>query len=112
MLIFLAGDPLYFNRMTSQRVTLNAENEYQMNPEIALLSGLGYEYEFDGKAKGTTYDIFNIDEPSVKGSTGIATLGVRYQPTQYKDLTIDLKGSGYFGKREGGSALLKVDYKF
>ena len=98
--------------MTSQRVTLNAENEYQMNPEIALLSGLGYEYEFNGQSKGTTYGIFDIDEPSVKGSTGLAMLGVRYQPTQYKDLSIDLKGSGYFGKREGGSALLKVDYKF
>ena len=110
--INIAGDELQFDALRSHRVLLNAENNYQFSPELSLISGLGYEYEFDGKAKGTTYGVYDIDDASVKGSTGVVTVGLNYQPQHYKRLNIDLKGSGYFGKREGGSALLKVDYKF
>lgn len=108
----VAGDPIHFDALNSHRILLNAENNYQFNPELSFISGLGYEQELAGKAKGTTYGIYDIDEASVKGGTGIITAGLHYEPSQYKRLSIDLKGSGYFGKREGGSALLKVDYKF
>lgn len=108
----IAGDPIYFDKLNSHRLRLNAENSYQMNSDFNILTGLGYEHEFAGKAKGTTYGVYDIEESSVKGGTGIATLGLRYQPAANQRLNIDLKGSGYFGKREGGSALLKVDYKF
>ena len=110
--LIIAGDPIHFDKLNSHRLRLNAENSHQMNSDLSVLTGLGYEYEFDAKASGTTYGRFNIDEPSAKGNTGIATVGLRYKPNQYKNLNIDLKGSGYFGRREGASALVKVDYKF
>ena len=110
--LVIAGDPIHFNKLNSQRLRLNAENNYKINPEFTLLTGLGYEYEFDGKAGGTTYDLFDIDQASVKGSTGIATLGVRYEPKSNDHFSMDLKGSGFFGKREGGSAMLHLKYAF
>ncbi|OTG87463.1 hypothetical protein B9T31_02875 [Acinetobacter sp. ANC 4558] len=113
--LVIAGDKMHFNQLNSHRIRLNAENNYQLQPELTLLTGLGYEYEFKAKAGGTTYEFFDIargDEPTVKGSTGIATLGVRYEPTAYNRLSMDFKASGYFGKREGGAATVKVDYKF
>lgn len=108
----VAGDPMHFDALNSHRVLLSAENHYQFTPELKLTSGLGYEYEFDGRAKGTTYHAFGIDEASVKGSTGVVAAGLNYQPSQIKGLNINLKGNGYFGKREGGGALLEVNYEF
>ena len=110
--VLIAGDQFKFDKLNSHRLRLNAENSYQMNPELSVLTGLGYEYEFEGKATGTTYGIFDVDQSSVKGSTGIATVGLRYQPAATPRLTVDLKGSGYFGQREGGSGLLHMNYAF
>lgn len=110
--ILVTGDPIHFDSLNSHRLRLKGENSYQINSDYSLLTGLGYEYEFDGKAQGTTYSQFAIDAPSVKGSTGLAMIGVRYEPTSNKDLSIDFKANGYFGKRDGGSALLHLQYKF
>ena len=108
----VAGDPLHFSHLNSHRVQFNAENTYQMNPVFSIVSAIGYEYEFDAKSEGTTYKTFNIDAPSLKGSTGIASIGLRYKPTAFNRLSMDVKAGGYFGKREGGNAVLKLDYTF
>ena len=110
--IEIAGEQVEFNKLNSHRIRLSGENNYQWNKDIQLLAGLGYEYELDGTAKGTALGTYDIAEPSVKGSTGIATLGVRYDPEMFKNFSMDLKASGYFGKREGGSALLHLKYAF
>lgn len=110
--VVVAGDPMHFDPITSQRLSFNLDNNYQINSQLSLLTGLGYEYEFAGQAQGSSYNMSNIDHPSVKGSTGVATLGVHYQPTVYKRLSLDLKANGYWGKREGGSALLNMHYTF
>lgn len=110
--LIVSGDPLHFDKMTSQRVILNAENNYKLTPQLTLLTGLGYEYEFDGKSKGTTYNAFNIDNPSMQGSTTLASLGLRYEPSHHRNLSLDFHGNGYYGKREGGSVGLKLNYIF
>ncbi|MEB3753640.1 autotransporter domain-containing protein [Acinetobacter sp. MD2(2019)] len=110
--LVVAGDNIHFDKMNSHRVTLNAENSYQTTPEMSVLTGLGVEYEFDAKATGTTYETFNIPSPSLKGATGLVSLGLHYQPTSNKRLSLDVKGNGYFGKRDGGSGLVRVNYQF
>ena len=82
------------------------------NKNISLLTGVGFEYELDGKASATTYGIFDIDAPSVKGTTGLGTLGLSYTPTANNNLSIDLKGTGYVGQREGVSGQIQFEYRF
>jgi len=108
----VAGDPIHFDKLNSHRLRINGENSYQFNPNWSLLVGTGLEYEFDGKAEGTTYRVFSINAPSVEGLTATGSLGVRYQPVSNKNLTIDFKGHGYLGERDGGGALLHMQYAF
>jgi hypothetical protein len=109
--LIIASDPVRFNALNSHRILLNAENNYLLNNELTILSGLGYEHEFDGVSKGTAYN-YEIVDASVKGGTGVATVGLKYTPENFKNLSLDFKATGYFGKRQGGEGLLKVDYKF
>ena len=108
----VAGDQIHFDSLDSHRLRLNGENSYQLNKNISLLTGVGFEYEFDGKASATTYGIFDIDAPSVKGTTGLGTLGLSYTPTANNNLSIDLKGTGYVGQREGVSGQIQFEYRF
>ena len=108
----VAGDQIHFDSLDSHRLRLNGENSYQLNKNISLLTGVGFEYELDGKASATTYGIFDIDAPSVKGTTGLGTLGLSYTPTANNNLSIDLKGTGYVGQREGVSGQIQFEYRF
>uniref|UniRef100_UPI00333F069B autotransporter outer membrane beta-barrel domain-containing protein n=1 Tax=Castellaniella defragrans TaxID=75697 RepID=UPI00333F069B len=107
----VAGDPLHFDSLDSQRVRLNGEFRHRYSDSLTLLAGLGYEYEFDARADGTTYG-YAIDAPSLKGSTGILSLGATLTPASNRRLSVDLRGQGYVGKREGVGGLLRVNYAF
>lgn len=108
----VTGDPIHFKRINSQRVRLNGEMQHQYNNSVSLRGGLGYEYEFDSKAKATTYDIYQIKAPRVKGSTGIVSLGTTIKPITNQKLTLDIDTNGYLGKRKGFGGSLKVQYAF
>ncbi len=86
--------------------------QHQYNNSVSLRGGLGYEYEFDSKAKATTYDIYQIKAPRVKGSTGIVSLGTTIKPITNQKLTLDIDTNGYLGKRKGFGGSLKVQYAF
>ena len=110
--VTIAGDNFYFDKLKSNRIRLNAENQHNYNQNWSFLAGLGVEYEFDGKATGKTYGRFDIDAPSVRGFTTIGTLGVRFQPTENDRLNVDFKGNAFLGKREGGNLSVKLKYAF
>lgn len=108
----IAGDEIHFDSLNSHRVRVNALGTQQLNKDFAVSLGLGYEYEFDGKQGGTTYDIYKIKKASVKGGTGIASLALDYQPTRLKNLSVKTALQGYAGKRQGASVSLTVAYGF
>lgn len=108
----VAGDAIHFDRLKSNRIRLNAENEYKFAQNWLFLAGMGLEYEFDAKAGGKTYNRFDIDAPSVRGFTTLGTLGIRYQPTMNDRISVDFKGNAYLGKREGGNLSVKLQYAF
>jgi hypothetical protein len=110
--VTVAGDPLHFERVDSQRLRLNAELAHRYSPAVTLKAGLGYEREFDGEAKATTYGSYKIEAPSVKGGTGLLSLGASVRPTANRNLTLDLAATGYAGKRDGGGASVQVQYRF
>ena len=110
--VTVAGDAIHFDRVDSQRARLKATLNHQYSDRVALNAGLGYEYEFDGKVNATTLSIYRIDAPSVKGTTGIASIGAQVKPTADQRFSLDFKLNGYTGKREGVGISGKVDYAF
>uniref|UniRef100_UPI0033428B38 autotransporter outer membrane beta-barrel domain-containing protein n=1 Tax=Castellaniella defragrans TaxID=75697 RepID=UPI0033428B38 len=107
----VAGDPLHFDSLQSQRLRLSGEWRHRHSDSLTLLAGLGYEHEFDARADGTAYG-YAIEAPSLKGSTGILSLGATITPTSNRRLSVDLRGQGYVGKREGVGGLVRVNYAF
>ena len=110
--ILVAGDPIHFDRIDSHRTRINATLNHQYSPSLTLNAGLGYEYEFDGKANATTYGRYRIDTVSVEGGTGILSLGASVKPDTNQNLSLDFKLDGYTGKREGIGASIRINHTF
>lgn len=107
----ITGDNIKFDDINSQRVRLDTGLSHQYTPAVALRAGLGYEYEFDGKANASTYG-YNIPAPGVKGSTALLTLGSTFKPLANKAFSVDVNLDGYTGKRDGVSGGLQLSYAF
>ncbi|WP_145931796.1 autotransporter outer membrane beta-barrel domain-containing protein [Yersinia bercovieri] len=105
------GENLSFSALNSNRVNTGVTTTYQATSKMDVIGGLAWEYEFDGEAKGAI-DGDNIISPSVKGSIGIADIGLRFIPSQEKNLSVDIKLAGFTGKREGVAGGLDVKYTF
>lgn len=108
----IAGDNIHFDSINSHRARLNATLNHQYSNTLALNAGLGYEYEFDSKARATTYGIYSIEAPSVRGGTGIVSIGVNIKPTTNQRLSLEINASGYGGKREGVGTSIRINYAF
>lgn len=110
--VVIAGDPINFKSIDSNRLQLRALWERELNENSFFNAGIGYEYEFSGTAKATTYDFYDIDEPTVKGGTALLDIGYRYIPESNNRVQLDFGVEGYYGKRRGGSVSFKVNYEF
>lgn len=108
----VAGDNIKFKSLDSNRLQFRAIWNHQANDAIQLKAGVGYEYEFSAKAKATALDMYSVNAPSVKGGTGIATVGISVNPESNRRLNVDFNINGYTGKRDGVGANIKVGYRF
>ena len=91
------GDRLSFGAANSIRGRVGARYSNGANKKTNFYAGLAYDYEFSGKQKAEINGL-RIDQPSLKGGTGIGELGVVFKG---KNSQVDLKVEGYTGKREG-----------
>lgn len=107
----VAGDNIHFDDINSHRVRLDTGLSHQYTEGVAVRAGLGYEYEFDGKAKASTYG-YDIAAPGVQGSTAILTLGSTVKPLASQPLSMDVNLNGYTGKRDGVGGNVKFSYAF
>jgi outer membrane autotransporter protein len=105
------GDPVKFYVADSHRVRVGGRFTYAAAETVSPYGGVYYDYEFDGKVKGSTYG-FGIDAPSLKGGTGIAEIGLSIQPSQSKPLFVDIGIQGYVGTREGVTGTAQLRYQF
>lgn len=108
----IGGDPINFDSENSHRTRLMAKVLRQVTPQLNISGALGYEYEFDGKARATAYRIYQIDEPSLKGGTGIGEIGLEYKPQTNQRLSLEAKLTGYVGQRDGIGGLFRMNYRF
>ena len=99
-----------FASVNSIRSKTRARYNYELNQNSNLYAGIAYEYEFDSKVKAknlsTNYD---IDAPTLKGSTGILEVG--YKVLNTKGFNIDLNLQGLSGKKEGVSGGIGVEWR-
>ena len=105
------GDAFNFDALDSHRLRAGARYTTKTGSNIKSYIGLAYEHELDGKAGAMTAGE-RVAEPSVKGGTGIAELGIIYKPTDKSNFSMDLGVSGYAGKREGFGGQLKLNWGF
>ena len=105
------GDPVKFKDVDSHRLRLGGRFAYAINDYVSPYIGAAWEYEMDGRARATTYG-YDMDSPSLYGSTGIGELGVTLKPSKDLPLSFDLGVQGYVGKREGVTGSLQIRYEF
>ncbi|MCM0758844.1 autotransporter outer membrane beta-barrel domain-containing protein [Sporomusa sphaeroides DSM 2875] len=97
----VAGEPFSFAGVDSSRLRGGVRlSQEKPDGKSTSYVGLAYEYEFDGKAKGSVYGL-DLEAPSLKGGTGIVELGMSFKSRPASSNTLELGLQGYAGKREG-----------
>ncbi|MCL2791252.1 MAG: autotransporter outer membrane beta-barrel domain-containing protein [Desulfobulbus sp.] len=104
-------DPVDFDAVDSHRLRVGTRLSYAANERISPYVGAAYEYEFDGKARATTYG-YSIDAPDLAGGTGIGELGLTFKPSKGLPISLDLGVQGYAGTRDGVTGSLQLRYIF
>ncbi|MHC5307565.1 hypothetical protein [Bartonella sp. LJL80] len=110
--VSVANEPLHFDSSLSSRIQLGGRYAYAYSEQFKPYIGAVYEYEFDGEVKAKAYE-FNLDRPSLEGSTGIFEAGFSLQPiASNKALSLDVNGQAYAGQRQGSGGGIKLKYQF
>lgn len=110
--VTIGYDRLNFGSMQSSRLRLGARYSYDANPRMTPYVGLAYEREFKGNASGSVYGM-SIEEPTLKGNTGIVEIGVVMKPqSATSPWTVSAGLLDYFGDRQGVAGGVKVRYAF
>lgn len=105
-------EKLHFDGSLSSRIQFGGRYSYAYSDQFKPYIGAGYEYEFDGEVKAKAYE-FNLDRPSLEGSTGIFEAGFSLKPIATNEaLSLDVNGQGYVGQRQGGGGGIKLKYQF
>lgn len=107
----VAGDRFEFDDITSDRLRIGARIRTNPEERVSTYYGLAYEYEFNGEADMRAAGL-DVPTQSLQGSTCMAELGLKYQPSETSPWNFDLNVRGYAGEREGGSFHAQVSYLF
>lgn len=105
-------EKLHFDSSLSSRIQIGGRYSYAYSDLFKPYIGAAYEYEFDGEVKAKAYE-FNLDRPSLEGSSGIFEAGFSLIPLpSNKALSLNVNGQGYVGQRQGGGGGIKLKYQF
>ena len=103
------GTDVKFDSMDSQRLRLGLRYNSAQTKKATLYYGAAWEYEFDGDANDKVAT-FDLETPSLEGSTVIGELGLHYIADARWSL--DVNARGYTGQRDGVSGSVQVKYSF
>ena len=108
----VGNERLQIDSSTSSRIQLGGRYHYGYNEWLKPYVGAAYDYEFDGEVAAKAYE-FNLDKPSLEGSTGIFEAGIKLNPIKTNQaLSVNVDGQGYVGVRQGGGGGVKLKYQF
>lgn len=105
------GEHLTFDDADSLRLRIGGRWNYAASDFINYYAGLGYEYEFDGKASGFTNGLALGDE-DLTGGSGVAELGISFKPSKNSPFSLELNLAGFTGEREGFRGGVEAVYTF
>lgn len=105
------GEKLNFSDINSWRWRMGARFNYNDGEKTGYYAGLAWEHEFDGEADASVNG-FAIDEPSLKGDSGIAEIGMNYKPSADNPWILNLNVQTYFGARDGWRGGIEATYAF
>jgi outer membrane autotransporter protein len=105
------NERLKFDDVDSHRLRVGARYSASWSGNNHFYAGAAWEHEFDGEANAKINGR-KIDSPDMKGSTGIAEVGLVLTPTGNENLSIDLGIQGYGGKRQGATGSAQLRYAF
>ena len=105
----IQGEQVEFDSVNSERLRLGFRLNEVNGKKATMYYGAAWEYEFNGDAsdKMLTYD---LETPSLGGSTIIGELGFRYVANE--KWSLDTQVRGYAGQREGFSGSVQANYAF
>ncbi|MBQ4567389.1 MAG: autotransporter outer membrane beta-barrel domain-containing protein [Desulfovibrio sp.] len=110
----ILGDPFEFDALDSQRWRNGLRLSFYIPTQNYMLQpfvGVAYEHEFAGTASGSVHG-YTMEEPSIKGGSGIGEIGLSLYPTDHAGLSLDVAVSGYTGRREGVSGDIRLKWEF
>ena len=105
------GEHLTFDDADSLRLRIGGRWNYAASDFVSYYAGLGYEYEFDGEAKGFTNGLALGDE-DLTGGSGVAELGISFKPSKNSPFSLELNLAGFTGEREGFRGGVEAVYTF
>ena len=105
------GEHLTFDDADSLRLRIGGRWNYTASDFVSYYAGLGYEYEFDGEARGFTNGLALGDE-DLTGGSGVAELGISFKPSKNSPFSLELNLAGVTGEREGFRGGVEAVYTF
>lgn len=89
---------------------VGARYNYAVDEDFNIFAGAAWEYEFDGKVKGTLNNL-KIDPPESKGHSAYLEAGFKLEPAE-NNWNIGFTVHGNVGKREGIGGTLSLNFMF
>ncbi|MDR1314216.1 MAG: autotransporter outer membrane beta-barrel domain-containing protein [Deltaproteobacteria bacterium] len=89
-----------FGDAESSRARAGARLAFAPDGPASPYVGVAYEREFDGKVRASAFGV-PIEEPSLRGGTGMGELGVTVRPSESLPFSFDLGAQAFAGKRQG-----------
>ncbi|MDR1870969.1 MAG: autotransporter outer membrane beta-barrel domain-containing protein [Deltaproteobacteria bacterium] len=107
----LLGQKFTLDDAESSRVKTGARFSYNVDDFIKPYFGGAYIYEFDGETDGHVRGL-SLPNADLKGSSGLAELGLSLLSQDTFPVNLDFGVQGYFGKRQGLAGSLQIKYEF
>ena len=106
-----SGELYHFDAISSSRTRLGLRYTHRASDLCSVYGGVAWDYEFDSDARATYRGLSTLT-PSLKGSSGMAELGVKFKPGENTPLTMDVSVQGWTGKQRGVGANLALQWNF
>nr|WP_280529545.1 autotransporter domain-containing protein [Xenorhabdus budapestensis] len=105
----LGNENIKFDAINSHQVKVGAILHNKITENVTLNTGVGYQYEFDGKSKGAI-ERMKIRDLSSKGGSGFASMGIGFG--EQSNFSGEFKFTGYIGEKQGVNGLFNIKYRF
>lgn len=106
-----SGEDFHLSPVNSERIKIGIRDSFEINKKNKIYAGLAFQYEFGG-ASYAEHNGLRAYAPSIRGSSGIFEIGWIIKPYGNDNLSLDLSGTGIFGKQRGLRGRCGLNWSF